>query len=328
MGKKIFRTKALPGVPGSIVEGDDLNHAFNIVPTGEDRDGSAPLLYAADTGVANAYEIELVFGKQQSAGTNDDVAADKLKASGATFSTDGVKAGDTALNLDDRTSAKVLSVDSDGQLSLDAHIFTATPKRYAVGPGVFQSPIALVDGMKVAFKAGNANTGASTLNVNGLGAKSIKKNYNNNPAAGDIVAGQIIEVTYDSTGDVFHMSNLAIMDGSITTAKLAASAVNSDKLAALAVTTDKLADEAVTGDKIEKTKVSSDNPSIAEGGYWTPLAGVYCITASGGSTTLELYVAGWQGNAEASGLIISDGSNVRVRNSSGAGIATLYYLEF
>lgn len=56
-----------------------------------------------------------------------------------------------------------------------------------------------VTGMPIYFKALNANTGASTLNVNGLGAVAIKKHGSLALAAGDIAAGQIVAVAYDGT---------------------------------------------------------------------------------------------------------------------------------
>lgn len=54
-------------------------------------------------------------------------------------------------------------------------------------------------GQRFTFKAGTANTGACTLNVSGLGAKSIVKNYNVALSTGDIKANQIVEVEYDGT---------------------------------------------------------------------------------------------------------------------------------
>ena len=45
----------------------------------------------------------------------------------------------------------------------------------------------------------NANTGASTLNLNSLGAKSIKKQGSTALALGDITAGQIMCLAYDGT---------------------------------------------------------------------------------------------------------------------------------
>lgn len=61
------------------------------------------------------------------------------------------------------------------------------------------SPGSYVNGAVFRFKANTANTGAATLNVNGLGAKSIVKNLNVALATGDILAGQIVEVSYDGT---------------------------------------------------------------------------------------------------------------------------------
>jgi hypothetical protein len=49
------------------------------------------------------------------------------------------------------------------------------------------------------FKANTANTGACTLNVNGLGAKAIKTKHDQDPANNDIEAGQIVTVIYDGT---------------------------------------------------------------------------------------------------------------------------------
>ena len=45
----------------------------------------------------------------------------------------------------------------------------------------------------------NANTGASTLNLNGLGAKAIQRNGSLALNSGDILAGQTFWVMYDGT---------------------------------------------------------------------------------------------------------------------------------
>lgn len=57
----------------------------------------------------------------------------------------------------------------------------------------------LTAGLSVRFKAANANTGASTLNVNGLGIKAITTIAGAALVAGAIPAGGIITVTYDGT---------------------------------------------------------------------------------------------------------------------------------
>ena len=67
------------------------------------------------------------------------------------------------------------------------------------------TPTAYTDGMLVAFKAGNANTGACTVNVDSLGAKSIKRQDGSAPIAGDIAANKIVELRYNSTSGYFEI---------------------------------------------------------------------------------------------------------------------------
>ena len=55
------------------------------------------------------------------------------------------------------------------------------------------------------FEANHANTGASTLNVDSVGAKAIVKHDDVALASGDIKAGQIVFVAYEATADNFQM---------------------------------------------------------------------------------------------------------------------------
>lgn len=82
------------------------------------------------------------------------------------------------------------------------------------------APSAYATGQTFRFKANTANTGAASLNVNSLGAKTIKKNYNSDLATGDILANQLVEVIYDGTN--FQMlSPVAAGTGIMTTDKYA-----------------------------------------------------------------------------------------------------------
>lgn len=74
----------------------------------------------------------------------------------------------------------------------DAYAITLTP-----------APTAYVTGQRFTFKASTANTGACSLNVNSLGAKTIKKNVSSDMSTGDILANQIVEVVYDGTNMQF-----------------------------------------------------------------------------------------------------------------------------
>lgn len=57
-------------------------------------------------------------------------------------------------------------------------------------------------GQRIRFKANTINTGACSLNVNSLGAKSIKTLLGSDPKDGDIAASEIVEVIYDGTNFV------------------------------------------------------------------------------------------------------------------------------
>jgi len=75
---------------------------------------------------------------------------------------------------------------------------TGAADAYAIAPTV--TVTAYAAGQTFTFKANNNNTGAAcTLDVNALGAKNIVKNGGYSLSANDIVAGQIINVTYDGT---------------------------------------------------------------------------------------------------------------------------------
>lgn len=77
---------------------------------------------------------------------------------------------------------------------------------YAVASGTDTYIVTLTPALAV-YAAGNcfnilftnANTGASTINVNGLGAKTIAKNNNVPLVVNDIIAGKIYKLTYDGT---------------------------------------------------------------------------------------------------------------------------------
>ena len=58
---------------------------------------------------------------------------------------------------------------------------------------------AYVTGMMVAFKVGTTNTASTTINVNGVGAKTIKNLEGNSLSGGELVAGNIAVLYYDGT---------------------------------------------------------------------------------------------------------------------------------
>lgn len=75
--------------------------------------------------------------------------------------------------------------------SNDTYVITLSP-----------APTSYTNGMVVYFKANTANTGAATINVNSLGAKTIVKYVNTTLADGDIAAGMFCTLIYDGTNFV------------------------------------------------------------------------------------------------------------------------------
>jgi len=70
------------------------------------------------------------------------------------------------------------------------------------------APAALADGETYSFETSAANTGTATLNINALGAKTIKKISASgyaNLAANDFLSGQRVIVQYDLGSDTFRL---------------------------------------------------------------------------------------------------------------------------
>lgn len=82
---------------------------------------------------------------------------------------------------------------------------------------------AYVAGGTYRFVSVGANTGAVTLNINSLGAKAITKNGTTALAAGDIISGALVTVTYDGTQ--FQLDNVSQF-ASATITNLTASSIS------------------------------------------------------------------------------------------------------
>ena len=65
------------------------------------------------------------------------------------------------------------------------------------------APAALTPGLPVRVKIANTNTGPSTLTVNGLPAAAVKRPGGAAAQAGDLMAGQVVELVYDGASFQF-----------------------------------------------------------------------------------------------------------------------------
>lgn len=70
---------------------------------------------------------------------------------------------------------------------------------YAITLAVVPASYAILTGVPIAFLANTVNTGPATININGLGAKTIKKNVADDLETNDIQENQIVIVIYDGT---------------------------------------------------------------------------------------------------------------------------------
>ena len=94
---------------------------------------------------------------------------------------------------------------SGGQFFTDS----GTANAYVLSPvSPFKSPVSsgagegYFNGMIISFRAGNANSGASTVNVNGAGVKNLKKADGTDVATGDILTTSDVTFRYDGTNFV------------------------------------------------------------------------------------------------------------------------------
>ncbi len=178
--------------------------------------------YKTDADTASTVNgVEL--GIAQGAGTLNNPITGGVLIRGLDTKNTGLTAGSTyyasntagAISTSLGTNIKVVGIgDVSGKLMFDPYFVNATPTNVqnslfvyaadAQGSDTYAitltpAPVSYATGLKVDFKANTANTGASTLNVNGLGAKTIKKNVSQDLATGDILASQILQVIYDGT---------------------------------------------------------------------------------------------------------------------------------
>lgn len=177
--------------------------------------------YKVDTGAANAYVITpspaitayttgQIFSFKA---VNANTTASTLNVNGLGVKTIKKLSGGFDLVANDIIAGAVVVVEYDGtnfQLISPVSFPPATQNGasiYAADAGGSDTYVitlvpalaAYTTGMVVHFKANTINTGAASLNVNGLGAKTIKKSLDQDLNNGDIKANQLVSLIYDGT---------------------------------------------------------------------------------------------------------------------------------
>lgn len=151
-------------------------------------------------------------------GIGTTVPSEKLHVTGNVMLSGSIKAQDSAQDITlipgttgnvDVSSKQIKNVANPTATkdAVNAEVVQSSTLIYGAATGAANAyevaltpaPAAYQAGMMLTFKANVANTGAATLNINGLGAKTIKKLVTTDVAANDITLGQMVIVMYDGT---------------------------------------------------------------------------------------------------------------------------------
>ncbi len=182
------------------------------------------------------------------------------------------------------------------------------------------------------FRADHANTGAATLTVDGLTAKSIKYPDGTALSANDITTNQMVIVAYNATNDDYRLLSQA--NAASATARGVVELATDAEAEAEAATDKALVASNLAGigvwkdsryfESAEQTPATSNLYTIAHGLGVAPkfveLVAV-CKTAEGGYAVNDILHMGsyfnlWDGSAEHRIPVLSDATNVRFKTSS------------
>lgn len=119
----------------------------------------------------------------------------------------GIVLEGTQADVDAKTASRTYMATSYQLFTNPAKMRSTKYNDYVVDSGAANAYVitpvpaitAYVAGQQFTFLVGNTNTGASTLNVNGLGAIAITKNVSSPLSANNLTVGAIATVSYDGT---------------------------------------------------------------------------------------------------------------------------------
>ena len=174
------------------------------------------------------------------------------------------------------------------------------------------------------IKFTNANTGISTLNLNGLGVKNLYKGVNTPLIAGDILAGKILEVVYDGTnfqissqvGTPGVISGALIFGGLITPPQLTVDTNNWNPTGLATTSFIRVSTSGV----IDLTGIQAPSPAVAQAIYITNIGGNNLSILSNDANSLAANRILSNGtillNGDESVLLVYDTTSLRWRVAS------------
>ncbi len=115
---------------------------------------------------------------------------------------------------------------------------TSGTDTYTITPS--PSITAYTAGLGLRVKIGTTNTGTSTLNVNALGAKTIKTPTGADVVAGELPSGAIVDLVYDGTNFIisqYQSKVAALTSGTISGATITTGSINNTPIGATTAAT-------------------------------------------------------------------------------------------
>jgi len=186
---------------------------------------------------------------------------------------------------------------------------------------------AYAGGQAFRFLAVAPNTGSVTINISGLGAKSVTKSGNLTLGVGDIVAGQIVEIVYDGTQ--FQMLNARPAASTVVTLSAFTASGTYTPIAGMSYCVVHMVGGGGSGEYATAVFSAADigaskAVTIGAGGAVNSAGGTTSLgallTAVGGQATLGLSFAGGLGGTggTGSGLHVPGGSGENGSTSNAA----------
>lgn len=198
--------------------------AIQFTSVTQNANGTATLGGVSSLGFVSPYTVTSGLVKSHAGGVtlilSNDAAfygniktyIDTVVASGAALA-DASTAGISKLSVTPATASNPVAVgDNDPRLAsstqsqyLASIVPTAIPYAVATGTAnaytvtLSSAVSSLASGTHINFLVPATNATAATLNINSLGAKTIKKNISTSLASADILIGQVVSVVFDGT---------------------------------------------------------------------------------------------------------------------------------
>jgi hypothetical protein len=224
-------------------------------------------------------------------------------------------------NLDAATAAAFALLPDETKLKLGTVQFavdTGAADAYLVA--LTHTPGAYADGMVVNMRPTNTNTGASTINVNSLGVKSIRHASSAALSAGDIVTGAPLTLIYSTNTGFFHTTGgMGSSTAAAASAVAAASSASASEVSNLASAVSAAAsaasydsfDDRYLGAKASDPTLDNDGNALATGAlYWNTASSEMKVY------TGAVWTVSYAPNTAASQAEMEAGTEVALRSMS------------